>query len=100
MLNESTLLFFDSLSASVGDVYPAKPHKWVGRFMFWSVGFGKLLPGECDTVELRKTVDPPHALRAVSAGVEDSVAIFVLLTNSEGYVKVLATDYIPYKVED
>ena len=98
LFNESMSLFFDSLSASVGDVYLAKPHKWVGRFAFWCTGFGRLMPGECDTLELQKTAGAPYTLPAISWGGQDSVAIFVLLRNDHGDVKVLATDYIRYQI--
>lgn len=98
MLNESKSLFFDSLSASVGDVYRAKPHKWVARFTFWSTGFSPLMPGERDTVELRKTTEPPYTLGGLSTGGLDSVAIYVILRTQQGDVKVLATDYVPYEI--
>ncbi len=98
MVNDSKSLFFDSLSAAVGDVYLAKPHKWVARFTFWSDGFGTLMPGESDTVLLGKAHELPYSLGALSTGAVDSVAIYVILKNAEGDVKVLATDYIPYEI--
>ncbi len=98
MVNDSKSLFFDSLSASVGDVYLAKPHKWVARFTFWSDGLGKLMPGESDTVLLGKADELPYSLRALSTGALDSVAIYVILRNAQGEVKVLATDYMPYEI--
>jgi hypothetical protein len=98
MVNDSKSLFFDSLSAAAGDVYLAKPHKWVARFTFWSDGFRTLMPGESDTVLLGKANELPYSLGAFSTGAEDSVAIYVILKNAEGDVKVLAMDYIPYEI--
>ena len=97
-LNESQSLYFDSLSARVGDVYLETPHSWLGRFTFWSNGIGRLMPGERDTVTLYKTSDPPYSLGSVSVSKEDSIAIFVILQDNHGEVEVLPTQYIPYQI--
>lgn len=56
------------------------------------------MPGESDAVLLGKTGEPLYSLGTLSANAQDNVAIYVMLRNAQAEIRVLDTDYLPFKV--